>query len=127
MINTGTSAVAQRLRSSLRKADMVARLGGDEFVAVMERMPNPKIAARLAEKALQEIRRPFAFADLDAPLAVTASIGIAFFEDGEISAGQLVAEADAMLYAAKKRGRNNFCIAAWPHKAGPGAVGATVH
>jgi diguanylate cyclase (GGDEF)-like protein len=104
---------------------MVARLGGDEFVVVMERMLEPKIAARLAAKALKEIRRPFAFADRSAPLCVTASIGIAFFDGGAATAGQLIAEADAMLYTAKKRGRDNVCIASWPHRAP--AIEATVH
>ena len=118
-------AFAQRLKSSLRKTDMVARLGGDEFVVVMEHMLEPKSATRLAAQALKDIRRRFAFADLSASLSVTASIGIAFFDGGATSAEQLVAEADAMLYAAKKRGRNNFCIASWPHQAL--AFEATVH
>jgi diguanylate cyclase (GGDEF)-like protein len=118
-------AFAQRLRSSLRKTDMVARLGGDEFVVVLERMLEPKTAARLAAQTLKDIRRRFAFADPSASLSVTASIGIAFFDGGATSAGQLVAKADAMLYAAKKRGRDNFCIASWPHQAL--AIEATVH
>jgi diguanylate cyclase (GGDEF)-like protein len=109
-------AFAERLRSSLRKTDVVARLGGDEFVVVMEGMLDQKFAARLAAKALQAIRRPFAFADNAVLLSVTTSIGIAFFDGGPTMPGQLVAEADAMLYAAKKRGRNNFCIASWPHQ-----------
>ena len=116
-------AFAQRLRSSLRKTDTVARLGGDEFVVVMERILDPKIAARLAAQALKEIRRPFGFADRGASLSITASIGIAFFDGGPTVAAQLVAEADAMLYAAKKRGRNNVCAASWPRQAR--AIGAT--
>jgi diguanylate cyclase (GGDEF)-like protein/PAS domain S-box-containing protein len=110
-------AFAQRLRSSLRKTDTVARLGGDEFVVVMERVLDPKIAARLAAQALEEILRPFALDNHSAPLTITTSIGIAFFDGGATTAEQLVAEADAMLYAAKRKGRNNVCIAPWPHQA----------
>jgi diguanylate cyclase (GGDEF)-like protein len=93
---------------------MVARLGGDEFAVVMEGMPAAKTAARLAAQALKEIRQPFASADHGTALAVTASIGIAFFAGGRVTAGQLVAEADAMLYAAKESGRDRSCIGAWP-------------
>jgi diguanylate cyclase (GGDEF)-like protein len=96
---------------------MVARLGGDEFVVVMERIPDAKTAARLAAQALEEIRRPFALADLDTSLSVTASIGVAIFDGGPTQPEQLLAEADAMLYDAKNRGRNAFCVAAWPHPA----------
>ena len=118
-------ALAQRLRSSLRKTDTAARLGGDEFVVVMEGGLDPKTAAKLAAQALQAIRQPFIFADHGLSLAVTASIGVAFFDGGTATAGQLVAEADAMLYAAKKRGRNNYCIASLPLQAH--AMEAAVH
>ena len=118
-------AFAQRLRSSLRKTDMVARLGGDEFVVVMERLLDPKTAATLAAKALQAIRQPIALPNNGLSLSVTASIGIAFFDGGAIAAGQLVAEADAMLYDAKRCGRDNFRIAAWPDQVH--AVERTVH
>ena len=118
-------ALAQRLKGSLRKTDLVARLGGDEFVAVMERMHDPRVAARLAHEALQAIRRPFVLADVGIALSVTASIGIAFFDCGEMPAGQLVANADAMLYDAKKRGRDTACLSPWPE--GSATPAAAVH
>ncbi|MBK9609073.1 MAG: PAS domain-containing protein [Betaproteobacteria bacterium] len=118
-------AFAQRLKGSLRKTDLVARPGGDEFVAVLERMHDPRVAARLADKALQAIRRPFVLTEIGIVLSVTASIGIAFFDGGEVAAGQLVADADAMLYVAKKRGRDRVCVSTWPERADISA--AAVH
>ena len=118
-------AFAQRVKGTLRKTDMVARLGGDEFVVVMEHMLDQKTATRLAAKTLQAIRQPMAFADDGEAIAVTASIGIAFFDGGAIAAGQLVAEADAMLYDAKRSGRNGIRVAAWPHEVHEAE--ATVH
>jgi diguanylate cyclase (GGDEF)-like protein len=109
---------ARRLRHCLRKTDMVARLGGDEFVVVMERVMEPKTAARLASQALKEILRPFELGDHGTSLLVTASIGVALFDGGSRTAADLVAEADAMLYAAKKGGRNTFRIASWAGEAG---------
>ncbi|MEO8751830.1 MAG: PAS domain-containing protein [Casimicrobiaceae bacterium] len=111
-------AFAQRLKGSLRKTDMVARLGGDEFVVVMERILEPRNAARLATKTLSEILRPFELAGHSVPMEISASIGIAFFGGGPGTADQLVAEADALLYSAKRGGRNTFRLASWP----PGTV-----
>ncbi len=107
-------AFARRLKGSLRKTDMVARLGGDEFVVVMERILEPKNAARLATQTLGEILRPFALPGHSKALEITASIGIAFFDGGPGTVSQLVADADALLYAAKRGGRNTYRIAAWP-------------
>ena len=105
---------AQRLRESLRKSDLVARLGGDEFVVVLSYLPDEEIAAKLAAKTVAALQRPFVLVDYGVTLSVTTSIGVAIFHNGETNENELVAEADAMLYLAKKRGRNNFFITPWP-------------
>jgi diguanylate cyclase (GGDEF)-like protein/PAS domain S-box-containing protein len=107
-------AFAQRLKDNLRASDMVARLGGDEFVIVMERILERKNAARLATQILKSILVPFALRGQNEILSVTASIGIAFFDGESTTGNQLVAQADALLYSAKKSGRNTFRIDSWP-------------
>ena len=103
-----------RLKLLMRKSDIIARLGGDEFVIVTERVLDPAIATRLAAKALDEIRRPFPIADTQLFLHVSASIGIAFYVGSSVTAEQLLSQADAMLYAAKNGGRNQYLVAPWP-------------
>jgi len=42
------------------------------------------------------------------PVAVTTSIGVAFYEGGAATAAELVREADQRLYEAKDAGRNTY-------------------
>ena len=106
---------ADRLRSLMRKSDVVARVGGDEFVIVNERVLDPGVAAKLAAKILDATQRPFVVdAEKRLELRVTASIGIAFYCDSGKSPDDVLDEADSMLYAAKKNGRNQYLLAQWP-------------
>jgi diguanylate cyclase (GGDEF)-like protein/PAS domain S-box-containing protein len=96
--------LAGRLRDNLRASDMVARLGGDEFVVVLEEIPDPQPAERVANKLLAETLRPYALGGAHA--TVTASIGISLFPDDAVDAAALVKHADSAMYAAKQAGKN---------------------
>jgi len=97
--------VAERLTSVLRASDTVARLGGDEFV-VLTGSGNPDYAAQLAEKLLDQLRRPFSLSGES--LSVTGSLGIAVFPDNGTDSQQLMRAADMAMYTAKSQGRNRF-------------------
>jgi diguanylate cyclase (GGDEF)-like protein len=98
-------AMARRLRGALRDSDLVARLGGDEFVVLVEGYASVPSLTLIAQKLLGAIGEPM-------PLhghrfLVTGSIGIALFpNDGEDSA-TLLKHADAAMYLAKEKGKNN--------------------
>jgi diguanylate cyclase (GGDEF)-like protein/PAS domain S-box-containing protein len=97
-------AVGQRLRGVVREGDTVARLGGDEFVLVLPAVRRTSDAARVAEKVLQTLRRPF-----DLPvgtLHVTASVGLSVYPDHGTSAEILLEGADRAMYRAKQEGRD---------------------
>ena len=79
-------------RSALRETDFVARLGGDEFGALL-----PDCPEELALDVLERMR--------EATPSVAWSAGVAVW-DGEEHAGALVRRADALLYDAKRGGRN---------------------
>ncbi len=97
--------VGDRLTSVLRASDTVARLGGDEFV-VLTGSANPDYAAQLAEKILDQLRRPFPLAGEQ--LSVTGSVGIAVFPDNGTDGQQLMRAADMAMYTAKAEGRNRY-------------------
>lgn len=101
--------VSERLTGCLRAEDSVARIGGDEFVFVLPNMTSGETAAgaaRVAEKVLVEMRRPFVIHGQE--LFVTASIGIAISpHDGE-DIETLLKNADSAMYRAKDFGRNNY-------------------
>jgi diguanylate cyclase (GGDEF)-like protein/PAS domain S-box-containing protein len=95
----------KRIRPVLRETDMLARLAGDEFTIVLEAVNSLAACERIAGKILEALQTPF---DIDGkPLAVSASIGVAF-SGAESSAESLANHADASLYSAKRAGRNRF-------------------
>lgn len=98
-------AIADILKSKLRKNDIVARWGGEEFMLLLRDCPLDE-AARLAE----EIRRRIAETEIVLPketLHVTVSAGIAEHLQDE-SADALFVRADEALYRAKAAGRNKI-------------------
>ncbi len=98
----------RRVAGAVRETDTVARLAGDEFVVVVEGLHSAAEPETIACKILAAIGRPF---DIEgAPLTVSTSIGIAFQPDGHAQPAELLARADAALYAAKTAGRNTFRV-----------------
>lgn len=84
---------AARWRRRLRLTDLLARIGGDEFAVAMPGCGLPE-AVTLGD----ELRRAL-------PEGLTCSIGVAEWAVGE-SPRELLARADAALYAAKNSGRD---------------------
>ncbi|MHB1174286.1 MAG: putative bifunctional diguanylate cyclase/phosphodiesterase [Sulfuriferula sp.] len=98
--------VAGRLLGSVRESDTVARLGGDEFAIILDDFATEDAVSGIAQKILYTLARPLAITTLN--LSTTSSIGISFFpEDGD-TAQALLKNADAAMYLAKARGKNNF-------------------
>ena len=100
--------MAERLTSHLRPADTLARLGGDEFVLVAEGVTNEAAAIALANRVIEDGRRPFRV-DGD-EFSCTMSIGVACTADSQHNAEALLSEADLALYRAKDRGRDQVAV-----------------
>ena len=100
--------LAARLRASVRASDTVARFGGDEFVVLLEDVRDRHNAVRIAEKILDDVRRPLSLEGRE--LTVTTSIGVAY-SDATSSEDDLLKRADSALYQAKAAGRNRYRVA----------------
>lgn len=96
--------VARRIRGRVREIDTVARLGGDEFAVILEGLSDVQDAAPLAREILEILSQPCTLAGRD--IFTTASIGISSYPQSR--ADDLVKDADAAMYRAKERGRNNY-------------------
>jgi diguanylate cyclase len=102
--------VACRLHEVVRSIDTVARFGGDEFVLMVGPSTPPADPAQIAKRANEALSRPIRVDGVD--LHVSSSIGIASYPGDGRSAERLLAHADAAMYCAKHRGRNNYqCFA----------------
>ncbi|MES2349950.1 MAG: diguanylate cyclase [Pseudomonadota bacterium] len=99
-------AFSGRLTHTMRASDTIARLGGDEFTIIMERIGRVDDAAALAAKIVSAMQAPF---DLDGKVvSVSASIGLTYYRDEEVSPAELLNRADMLLYEAKQAGRNTY-------------------
>lgn len=99
-------SVSKRLVAQVRHSDTVSRLGGDEFVILVSEETHGEHSAIVAEKILCALGEPHRLSGHE--LHVTTSIGISMYPtDGE-DAETLIKNADAAMYYAKKKGRNNF-------------------
>ena len=93
-----------------RPGDFTARYGGEEFVALLSNT-NLHGAIHLAEA----IRTRIGTLDVHCPrssfcVKVTLSLGVACAVPNlDLTPDELIAAADAMLYTAKKEGRNRVC------------------
>jgi diguanylate cyclase (GGDEF)-like protein/PAS domain S-box-containing protein len=98
--------VAVRLTDSVREGDTVARLGGDEFLIMLPELSRSQDAAVVAEKIVAAMRAHIVIEEHE--LGITASIGISVYPHDGADVSALIKNADAAMYHAKERGRNNY-------------------
>lgn len=118
-------AVVEKLRNSVRNIDIVARWGGEEFIVLL-----PKADSEAALLVAQRLRRGVESLSLDAlrsiqhmqpavsssrhvveienPMRVTISIGLATYSGVELSIRELLHDCDTAMYEAKAGGRNRI-------------------
>ena len=96
--------VGRRFHHVLRVSDLKCRYGGEEFLGVL-----PATSLQGAGCVAETLRRDLAgrpVAYNNEALTVTASVGVAQAEPGELEVEKIIGRADAALYRAKRQGRN---------------------
>lgn len=94
--------VAHLIRTTVRDNDVSGRWGGEEFLCVLPRTPMD-VALSVAERVRKAIESRTGLCR-----AITVSVGVATYRDGDDLAA-IVKRADEALYLAKKSGRNRVC------------------
>lgn len=95
--------VAAQIKSALRPTDLVGRVGGEEF-AVFLPQTDLQHARTIAERIRQSIEQ-FEFTYLGRLVPLTVSVGGVSFSR-RLPFEQIFQAADALLYEAKRNGRN---------------------
>ena len=95
--------ISQRIASVLRTHDTAARYGGDEFVLVCDSVRRPEDAAEIASRVQNLLRRPMEIDGHD--VRINCSVGIATTSSPTADPQQLIRDADAAMYRAKRAGK----------------------
>lgn len=96
--------VAYTMRAALRAGDSIYRVGGEEILVVLPGA-DEAAAVEIAERLRRAVRRR-----RPVGVALTISIGVALSRPGAVDTDDLVARADAALYAAKAAGRDTVMV-----------------
>lgn len=108
--DTTLETVAGRLATALPENSVIGRLAGDEFAVIIdgnvaERLQRKDIE-KLAQKVLDRLADPFFVQGHE--VFMTASMGIAYYPRDAANVIDLIRNADAALYHAKRSGGNVF-------------------
>jgi diguanylate cyclase (GGDEF)-like protein/PAS domain S-box-containing protein len=122
---------ARRLRGVVREGDTVARVGGDEFVLIVEPWGRAvrhddmsqdidrgrDLTFTLADRVVRAIREPFIVHGVTHEISV--SIGVSYPSGADMArASDVIEEADAAMYLAKRQGKNRVEVFAGDHSKG---------
>jgi diguanylate cyclase (GGDEF)-like protein len=96
-------AMAARLVTAVRSDDLVARFGGDEFSVLLSDASLDEARAA-ADRIRESLSEPI---EVDGGrFDLTVSIGLAFSGGAQVSADDMIRDADAAMYRAKEEGRD---------------------
>jgi diguanylate cyclase (GGDEF)-like protein/PAS domain S-box-containing protein len=96
--------IAHRLTDTVRTNDTVARLGGDEFVVVLTALHAQAEVKGFLDRAELAMARDVVLPS-GVAVNVSASFGVAIASDRSAEPSELIAQADARMYEAKRRSK----------------------
>ena len=99
---------ARMLQSIARPEDFIARIGGDEFALVTHWDGNADALAQLANEIMRALGKPLRYGEHHC--RVSASVGIAWMDEGTSGMRDVLINASIALYEAKRVGRNRMVI-----------------
>jgi diguanylate cyclase (GGDEF)-like protein/PAS domain S-box-containing protein len=101
--------VAKRLDACVRASDTAARFGGDEFAVLLEDVNGAQDAADTAERILESLAAPLRLEGKE--IYIGSSLGISVVGGDAIAdADELIRNADAAMYIAKRDGKGGYRI-----------------
>ncbi len=100
--------IANRLQNYIRNQDFFARWGGDEFTFLLLDINNIDDVSNIAQTMLRSLDQPFKINQRE--LYIKASIGISVYPYDGKDTETLLKNAEAAMYLAKNKGRNNYQI-----------------
>ncbi len=106
-------AMGEILLENSRRSDIACRIGGEEFLLLL-----PGAARNIVLERAEKIRRLFSefiVSDLTGDIKSTVSVGVAMYPEDGLTQDDLLHEAYAALYIAKRSGRNRVVSTGTKH------------
>ena len=100
--------LAGRFESVTRSTDTLCRFGGDEFLYLAEGLATKTEAEQVARRLLDALHDPFDFDGIR--LEQRASVGIVIWDGTNMNNVDLVQNADAAMYEAKRKGHGHVVV-----------------
>ncbi|HEY4127858.1 MAG TPA: EAL domain-containing protein [Gammaproteobacteria bacterium] len=101
-------AIARRLRTCLRPADLIARYGGDEFTILVENITGLDDATAVADRVHEELSRAITVDGHE--VFTNASIGIVINAPHYKHPDEILRDADTAMYRAKAAGKAGYVV-----------------
>lgn len=99
--------VGKRLASTVRGTDVVARLGGDEFAVLAAGTDEPE---RVALRILDALAEPVMVGGQWYSVRASVGVVVAGPDGSPLSSDELLSQADAAMYEAKRQGKGGLII-----------------
>lgn len=100
--------LAKEMQKCFRKIDVVGRVGGDEFFVLMRNITE---RAHVENKACELLEIGKRVCEKYEQVSSSVSVGISIFPENGKTLEELYGAADAALYQAKRKGKNQFVFA----------------
>lgn len=97
--------VASRLTESSQHGSFVSRVGGDEFILIVDPEISSTSGMAIGEGIISRLNKPYIIDGQS--ITVSCSIGGAIWQTGD-NIGEVIQYADALLYEAKRAGKNRI-------------------
>ena len=101
-------SIARRFEQVTRSTDTLCRFGGDEFLYLAEGLTSRAEAELIAQRFLDTLTEPFLINDVR--IEQRASTGIVTWDGTSTNIVELVQNADAAMYEAKRQGNGHLVV-----------------
>ncbi len=101
-------SIARRFEQVTRTSDTLCRFGGDEFLYLAEGLNSRAEAEQIAQRFLDTLTEPFLINDVR--IEQRASTGVVIWDGTSTNIVELVQNADAAMYEAKRQGNGHLVV-----------------
>lgn len=101
--------VAESIKNHFDETAILGRFGGDEFFVFASNIRLQEFIAKI-ERLRKELLRTYTGKDKNEKVEISASIGIAYSDDGNETYEELLSQADIAVYSSKELGKNQYVM-----------------